>query len=209
MSEQLITLATNYGIPFLALIVFLSCLALPVPCSFVMLMSGSLVTSGDLAFTPVFMAAYGAALAGDQTGFFAGRLAGRFIIPSIERSPARRDLLARAHGMLEKRGAIGVFLTRWLFSPLGPYVNLITGAAGMSWWRFSLPGALGELVWVSIYIGLGMAFSDNILMIADLASNVSGMLAAGAITAFLGWRLWKQIAGSTKDHGPRKVRHQR
>lgn len=207
MSEQLITLATNYGIPFLTLIVFLSCLALPVPCSFVMLMSGSLVTSGDLAFTPVFVAAYGAALAGDQAGFFAGRIGGRFIIPYIDRTPARRDLLAKARAMLERRGNIGVFLTRWLFSPLGPYVNLITGAADMRWWKFSLPAALGELVWVTLYIGLGMVFSDNILMIADLASNVSGMLAAGAITAFLGWQIWKQLAGASKEHHRRTSKH--
>ncbi|MGR6432540.1 DedA family protein [Rhizobium sp. PAMB 3182] len=203
MSEQLITLATNYGIPFLALIVFLSCLALPVPCSFVMLMSGSLVTSGDLAFTPVFAAAYGAALAGDQAGFFAGRIGGRFIIPYIKRTPARRDLLEKAQNMLERRGNVGVFLTRWLFSPLGPYVNLITGAADMRWWKFSLPAALGELVWVSLYIGLGMVFSENILMIANIASSVSGMLAAGAITAFLGWQIWKQLAGASKRHSRR------
>lgn len=189
MTEQLITLATNYGIPFLALIVFLSCVALPVPCSFVMLMSGSLVTSGDLAFAPVFGAAYGAALAGDQAGYFAGRFAGHLILPFIERSPARMALLGKARDMLDRRGGAGVFLTRWLFSPLGPYVNVIVGGAGMNWLTFSAFGALGEMVWVSLYIGLGMVFSANILTIADIASNVSGMLVAGAVTVFLGWRI--------------------
>ncbi len=198
MTESFLTLATSYGLPFLALITSLSCLALPVPVSIVMMLSGSLVASGELDFWQVFFAAYLAALVGDQVGFLIGRVAGAPIIGWLARSPARAALIDKARGQLDKKGWWAVFFSRWLFSPLGPYVNFIGGAAAMNWLKFTAPGAAGELVWVSLYVGLGYFFSSNISAVADLASSASGLLAAGAVAAFLGWRLWIALRAGGK-----------
>ncbi len=198
MTDSLLTLATSYGLPFLALITSLSCLALPVPVSIVMMLSGSLVASGDLELWQVFSAAYLAALAGDQVGFFVGRFAGTPIINFIGRNPGRAALIDKARRQLDEKGWLAVFFSRWLFSPLGPYVNFIGGAAAMNWIKFTVPGATGELVWVSLYVGLGYFFSSNISAVADLASSASGFLAAGAVAAFLGWRLWIALRAAAK-----------
>jgi membrane-associated protein len=90
--------------------------------------------------------------------------------------------------MMQKRGAVGVFLTRWLFSPLGPWVNLTAGSTGFGWHRFTLAGVAGELVWAGLYVGMGYGFAGNIEAASDMLGSVLGFVAAGAV--MLGLGLW-------------------
>lgn len=189
MTESLLALVPLYGLPVLALVVFLSCLALPVPASLVMLTGGSFVAVGELALLPTYMSAVVAAVAGDQLGFALGRRGGAPMLAWLARGRDRAALLERARLWIDRRGGPGVFLSRWLVSPLGPYVNFIGGATGLGWRRFTFWGVAGELVWVAIYVGLGLVFADNIEAVADIAGSLSGFLAAGLVTLFLGWRL--------------------
>ena len=189
MTEQILELVPVYGLWLLAVVVYLSCLALPVPSSLVMLASGSFAAAGDLAMVPTFATALAAAIAGDQTGYLIGRKGGTPLLAWFDRKPDRKALLARAQDWIDHRGGIGVFLSRWLVSPLGPYVNFIGGATGLDWRRFTIWGAAGEVVWVGMYVGLGVAFAGNIAAAADLASDFIGILAAGAVALLLGRRL--------------------
>lgn len=199
MMDDVLALAGTYGLPFLGLVTALSCLALPVPVSIAMMIGGSLAASGDFNLAAVVLTAYAAALIGDQAGFWIGRAGGTPILTWFERKPARAKLIGEARAYAEKRGWIAVFLTRWLFSPLGPYVNFAGGATGANWAAFSSASAAGELVWVVLYVGLGYFFSANVSAVAELAGDASGFLAAGAVAAFLGWRLW---VAYSKAHRP-------
>lgn len=199
MTDQILALVPTYGLSLLVVIVFLSCLALPVPSSMVMLTSGSFAGTGDLDMTATFLAALGAAVAGDQVGFLIGRKGGAPLLMRLASTPDRKALLKRAEELINKRAGVGVFFSRWLISPLGPYVNFIGGATGLNWVRFSLFGVAGEAVWVSGYVGLGVAFSDNIAAAAELASDLSGVLAGGAVTLFIGWRLWIVVRNARKE----------
>lgn len=189
MTEWILELVPTYGLPLLAVVVFLSCLALPVPSSLVMLASGSFVSAGDLPFSLTLLTAFAAAIAGDQTGYLIGRRGGAPLLARLAARGERRKLLDRARAWINLRGGIGVFLSRWLFSPLGPYVNFIGGATGLDWRRFTVWGAAGEAVWVGLYVGLGMAFAGNIAAAGELAGDFSGILAAGTLALFLGLRL--------------------
>lgn len=189
MTEWILELVPTYGLPLLAVVVFLSCLALPVPSSLVMLASGSFVSAGDLPFSLTLLTAFAAAIAGDQTGYLIGRRGGAPLLARLAARGERRKLLDRARAWINLRGGIGGFLSRWLFSPLGPYVNFIGGATGLDWRRFTVWGAAGEAVWVGLYVGLGMAFAGNIAAAGELAGDFSGILAAGTLALFLGLRL--------------------
>ncbi len=186
MSETLMALVPVYGIWLIAAVTFLSCLAVPVPSSLLMVAGGAFAAAGDLSLPATGAAAYAGAVAGDQLGFAIGRRA-ESLIERLKRGPEkRRALILRAQAFADRWGHAGVFLSRWLLSPLGPYVNFIGGATGLNWGAFTLWGAMGELVWVLLYTGLGFVFSDQIQMVADLASNISGLLAAGALAWVLG-----------------------
>jgi membrane protein DedA with SNARE-associated domain len=165
-----------------------------------MIASGAFVASGDLALASVSGAAFGGAVLGDQAGFWLGRKAGR-LLPAPETK--RGKLVAAALAQLARRGAVTVFFSRWMFSALGPWVNLAAGASGFAHARFSLAGVLGEAVWVLVYVGLGIAFGANLQAAADLASNALGMMAAGALALALGAWLWR--AARTPARAPART----
>jgi membrane-associated protein len=188
VSDSLLALLPDWGPVLLALVTFLSCLALPIPASLLMLAGGAFAAGGDLALSGVTGAALAGAVVGDITGYVAGRGSSRLL---NRVSGKRKLLLARARKFTARRGVASVFLSRWLFSPLGPYVNLVAGAVRMPWLPFLLAGIAGEAVWVGLYVGAGYLFADRIEALAALAGNLSGALAAGAVTVGLGLALWR------------------
>jgi membrane protein DedA with SNARE-associated domain len=185
VSETLLALVPTYGFWLLGLATFCSCLALPIPVSIMMLAAGGFVAAGDLSLTACGLAALGGAVAGDQVGYLAGRTGGARL---TARLGARAAPLAKATELLARRGGMAVFLSRWLVSALGPYVNLAAGAAGQPWLVFTAYGLAGEAVWVGLYLGLGYGFAGNLQAASDMAVDVLGFLAAGAVA--LGLAVW-------------------
>ena len=68
MTEWLLELVPHYGTWLVAVVTFLSCLALPVPSSILMLAAGGFAASGDLMLWQVTGAALAGAILGDQIG---------------------------------------------------------------------------------------------------------------------------------------------
>lgn len=181
MTETLFALVSDWGAPALAIATFLSCLAVPVPTSLMMLAAGAFVASGDLGLVPAVAAAFLGAVLGDQAGFGLGRGVGAALTGWLRRRPGRARLLAQAEGLVAVRGAVAVFLSRWLFSPLGPYVNLLAGGAGMGRARFTAMSAAGEAVWVAVYIGLGFGFADQLAAVAGVLADSVGLLTSALL----------------------------
>ncbi|PJF10449.1 DedA family protein [Pseudorhodobacter sp. MZDSW-24AT] len=189
MTDWLLSAVPTYGPLLVALVTFLSCIGVPVPASMLMLAAGGFAASDDLEVWQVALAALTGAALGDQTAYWAARKGGAPLVDRIA-TGARAPLLARARAQVARRGTGAVFLTRWLVSPLAPYANLIAGASRMGWLPFSLAAAAGELVWVSLYVGAGYTFGDNLEAATEFAGSILGFLAAGAIAGGLGWWLW-------------------
>ncbi|MGI1663216.1 DedA family protein [Palleronia sp. KMU-117] len=186
MTELFFSLVSTYGALVIGVTTFLSCLALPIPSSFVMLAGGAFVASGDLTLLAVVGAAYAGAVIGDQAGYRAGRYGGQRLETRIAQVPARAALVARARAFVARWGAAGVFFSTWLVAPLGPWVNVAAGATGMGAVRFTFWDALGEAIWVAIYVGLGYAFAANIDALAGLLGNAVAAITAAAVAAGLG-----------------------
>jgi membrane-associated protein len=186
MTDWLLGLVPQYGLYLLAICTFASCLALPIPASILMLAAGGFVASEDLDLAGSMSAALLGAMAGDQVGYLAGRWGG---VGLVDRIGKRAAPLARATDLLARKGGIAVFLTRWLLSALGPYINVAAGAAGTPWSSFTLWGLAGEGVWVGLYVGVGYTFTGNLVAASAMAVNILGFLAAGAVAMGLGWWL--------------------
>ncbi|NBZ87465.1 DedA family protein [Stagnihabitans tardus] len=189
MTDWLLALVPTWGVWLMALATFFSCLALPVPCSVLMLTAGGFAAAGDLDLGALLMGSLAGAVAGDQTGYRLGRLGGQPLLARLARNPTRAALLDRAARLMETRGAPGIFFTRWLFAPVGPYANFTAGALGWSWTRFTLWGVLGEAVWVGLYCGLGYGFAGNIQAATDYAGSLLGILAGLAAMGAAAWWL--------------------
>jgi membrane protein DedA with SNARE-associated domain len=192
--ETLYALVPQYGGWVLFAVTFLSCLAVPFPASLVMLAAGAFVASGDLSGAAVVAGALGGAVLGDQMGYAAGRIGGGWLVARLSRRPAAAVWLGRAVARMDARAGRTIFLSRWLVSALGPYVNLAAGAARVRWGRFTGAAVAGEVVWVAIYVGLGFLFASRVEAIGATLPSLLAALGAAAIAVLLGRALWRRRA---------------
>lgn len=193
MTDILLLWVSDYGLLVITLATLLSCFALPMPSSLMMMAGGAFAAAGDLVLWQVCLAAFVGAMTGDLTGYsMARRYGGDGLWARLRQRRASARLLDQAESLLQRRGGWAVYLTRWLFSPLGPYVNLIAGATRMPWRRFVLADLAGEATWVSVYVTLGYVFGTQIEELSDTLGNVIGALTAGVMTLLLGRALWRQ-----------------
>jgi membrane protein DedA with SNARE-associated domain len=90
-------------------------------------------------------------------------------------------------------GGPGIFLTRWLLSPLGPWINLASGTAGYPWHRFLFWDILGEVTGAAVYISLGRAFSDRVMALDGVLGDATWAVGAFIVAIILGYQLWKRL----------------
>lgn len=205
MSDVFLGLVADYGVPIVFCVTFLSCLALPVPSSILMLASGGFAATGDLSLAAVLAAAFLGAVIGDNSGYWIARASGDRMDRWLENHPKRAALRRKSEAFMEKWGGSSVFFSCWLVAPLGPYVNYVSGLTRFTWVRFALWGVAGEIVWVSLYVGLGYAFADNVTSIASIIGNASGLISAIVVAIGLGLWLWN--VSKPRMDKPRKAPH--
>lgn len=201
MSADLIALLAENGTLALFLLLAINCLGVPFPASLMMLAAGSFAAQGEMDLTTVLAVGTAGAVLGDQTGYAVGRLGGAYFVNDFARRFGATTALARAEALSKRWGGAGVFLSRWLFSPLGPYVNLVSGMTRLSWTRFTVWGVAGEVIWVGGYVGLGFTFSGSVQVLADVLGNLSWFLAGAIVTLLLGWKAVPLIRGALWAHG--------
>ncbi|MDH7639374.1 DedA family protein [Sphingomonas oryzagri] len=185
MNAELIGLLTRYGLPALFLIIAVTSAGAPFPDSLLLIAVGSFVAQGDLDYWPVVATATAGAVAGDQIGYALGRWGGRPLAAKF----AGGERIEKAEAFSRKWGGPGIFLSRWLVGPLGPWINITSGLTVFSWPRFLILDIAGELLWVLIYVTLGRQFSDKVEAIADLLGNLTWVILGLIVTAALGWKL--------------------
>ena len=121
-------------------------------------------------------------LCGQSLGFLLGRLAG----PTIRRSRLGRRLGAswdRASALLERRGGIVVFISRFLpvFHALMP---VAVGMSAMSLPRFLAWAAPAALIWGAAYVGVGAAAAESFRALTDHL-HLAGYVFVGVILVFV------------------------
>ena len=154
MTELFMAWLGEWGPIVVFCVTFLSCLAIPIPSSIVMLTAGGFAASGDLSLAAVAAAALVGAVLGDNAGYWLARGAQSHLTRWITTSPARTGLYDRAGAYMDRWGGSSVFFSCWLVAPLGPWMNYLSGITRFRWPAFALWGLAGEIVWVSIYMWL-------------------------------------------------------
>ncbi len=198
MTDLLMQLITDYGLIILSVSILLACMAVPVPSSVLLVLSGAFVGSGDMDLTQVLLVAFLSAVVGDQLAYGLGKLGGNALEQRFASSAKYAKPIAQAKAFSSKWGGIGVFLSRWLVAPIGPWINYASGMGDYSWRSFTIWAILGEVIWVGLYAMLGVMFSDNALALADLLADTSWVLLGGILMFFMGKRLLKTLRQSVK-----------
>ncbi len=192
MSEQVLAALARYGLPALFVVVAIAAIGVPLPVTLLLIVTGSLAAQGVInIWWAIAAAAVGASL-GDQIGYAIGHWGGKALVNRLAGMVGKADGLKQLETKASKLGGAGIFFSRWLVTPLGPWVNFAAGIANYSWVRFSVWDFLGETLCAALYICLGLAFSDRVQAVADVLGNLTWAAVGVVIAALLGWKLFSR-----------------
>lgn len=193
MSDYLLATLGVYGVPVLFVALLVGSAGVPLPASLLLVAAGSFVEQGELELWPVLALSAAGAILGDQIGYALGRWGGRRLTRRLGRLVGGEKRIEDAEEWLRRREGVGVFLSRWLLTPLGPVVNLTSGATRYPWPRFILYDVLGEALWVALYVLLGRFFSDRVQALSDLLGDLTWAVLGLVAAALLGVLVFRYL----------------
>jgi membrane-associated protein len=193
MNEQLLAAVTQYGAPALFGIVAIAALGVPLPITLLLIVVGSMVSQGAMDIWWAVGAASAGSILGDQAGYAIGRWGGSAAVAKLSGLFGKKTNLEAMEAKARAWGGPGIYLTRWLLSPLGPWINLASGTAGYPWHRFLLWDIAGEITGAAVYISLGRFFSDKVMALDGVLGDVTYAVAALIVAIVLGFQLVRSI----------------
>jgi membrane-associated protein len=207
ITDQLLAALSLYGLPVLFGILVIGCAGLPLPGSLMLVAAGSFAQLGEMKLWQVITVASAGSVLGDQIGYGLGRWSGR-LAEQLSRKLGGEEKLKSAKEFTKHWGGTGIFFSRWLVTPLGPWLNLTSGMAAYSWPRFVLWDVLGEVLWVVLYVMLGELFSDRVQALAEILGSLAWVLAGMVLAVILGWQLAKYFrpAGPARTNSKTRVK---
>lgn len=187
MSDLLLTALLNNGALMLGSTLFLAALGLPLPASMVLIAAGAFTQQGVLGVQEAASAALAGAVLGDSGSYGLGRFAAVRIPPRMRASP----LWSRSTALFTRWGLLGIFVTRFLLTPVALPVNLLAGSMRYPWSRYLAAVVAGEATWVGLFGGAGYMFAQQWEFISGLATDAGGVLLGGVLVVAAGRWLWR------------------
>lgn len=174
----------QYGYPALWLVVFTAAVGAPISGSFLLFAAGAFAAFGDFNILILFPVALSAAVLGDNLGYFIGWKVGTPVLVWLERQKRFRFFspksIARGRHYFKRRTGWAVFITRFLIVVLGGPINFLAGTEHYSHRKFLLWDISGQMLSVTISLGLGYIFAAS----WGEAENIFGAF-SGLVLAFL------------------------
>lgn len=184
MPAWIVDLFARYGYAVVFGGVFLENTGLPVPGETMLLAGGALAHFGRLSLGWVIVTAIGAAVLGDNLGFFIGRRAGRAL---AERHGWRigltRARLALFDAFFARHGPKTVFIARFI-TGLRVFCAFLAGASPLAWPTFLFYNASGAVVWSTAIAVVGYALGHSWETLERLVGR-TGVLALVVVAALV------------------------
>jgi membrane-associated protein len=193
ITDQLLGALSQYGLPVLFGVILIAAVGIPLPISMMLVAAGSFVELGEMKLWQVILVASTGAVAGDQIGYALGRWGGHRVVERIKRRTNGAAKMERAQAFAKRWGGAGIFFTRWLITPLGPWLNLTSGLAEYPWAWFFLWDVLGEVLWVVLYVMLGKFFSGRVQELVEILGNLGWVIVGLVAAVLLGWKAFRYL----------------
>jgi membrane protein DedA with SNARE-associated domain len=193
MNDQLLAIVSQYGTPALFGIVTIAAIGVPLPITLLLIVAGSMISQGAMNLWWAVGAAAAGSVLGDLCGYAIGRWGGPAIVARLSGLLGNRVDLQAMEAKVKAWGGPGIFLTRWLLSPLGPWINLASGTAGYPWRRFLFWDILGEITGAAVFISLGRFFSDRVMSLYAVLGDLTWAIAALLLAIILGYQLFTYL----------------
>jgi membrane protein DedA with SNARE-associated domain len=195
LTDQLLAALLFYGIPAIFGATVIASVGAPLPASLMLVAAGSFVEQGEMKLWQVIIVASTAAVLGDQIGYGVARWVGRRLVARISRKIGGETKIRKTEALAKRWGGgwPGIFFSRWLVTPLGPWLNVTSGIADYPWRRFILWDVLGEVLWVVLYVMLGYIFSDRVQSVAEILGNLAWVIIGFIVAVILGWKITQYL----------------
>ena len=191
LTDTLLAALSLYGLPVLFGVIVIAAAGVPLPITLMLVAAGSFIDLGQMKLWQVIAVASAGAVLGDQIGYALGRWGGPRLAARITRRKDGHLKIAQAREFTKRWGGAGIFFSRWLITPLGPWLNLTSGMAAYPWRRFIWWDVLGEMLWVVVYVMLGKIFSDRVQALVEILGNLAWVIVGLVAAVILGWQLWQ------------------
>jgi membrane-associated protein len=198
LNDQLLAAMSTYGLPALFVIVLITSVGFPLPSTFALIAAGSFIQLGDMNLTWVLGLGITGALVGDQIGYAIGRFGGRKLAMRVGGWFGGAQRLHEAEIFAQKWGAMGIFFSRWLITPLSPWLNIVSGITAYSYPRFLVWDIPGEIIWVVLYVMVGKFFSDRVQAVTEMLGSIGWALVGLVAAVIFGWALVRRIRSARK-----------
>ena len=197
--------AVEHGYAVLFVWVFAEQIGIPVPSIPFLLAVGALAGAGRLNFALALALGASAALLADLVWYYAGRRRGPRVLRVLCRLSFEPEACVRnTEKMFTEHGARSLLVAKFI-----PGLNLVAaplaGLIRMPVLRFSLFDALGALLWMGSYAGLGYLFSEQLEQGAAYALRLNSALLLvliGSVLAFMAWKYMRHQGGLHQSLAP-------
>jgi membrane protein DedA with SNARE-associated domain len=185
-------LLDHYGYAAVGVLIFVENFGVPAPGETILIAAAVYAGAGRLNIVTVSVIAVAAAVAGDNVGYLIGRTGGRVVVHRWGRymllTPER---FQRAEDFFVRHGAKVVTVARFI-EGLRQANGIIAGTTGMPWPRFLAFNALGAVLWVGLWAGLGYAAGTHIGSIYEQFTRYQTYVLIGLGAALLARHLFRR-----------------
>jgi len=181
----------RHGLVALFFLMLLDQLALPVPMDVFLLAAGGLVGTGKIPFYPAVAALAGAGLLANCFWYYVGRRRGNHILTFFCRISLEPDSCVRRTQNLFTRYGFGALLIAKFIPGLNTVAAPLAGVSGIGFFRFLLLNTLGLLLWIVLYLSVGILFHHQLEAVAAWGARLGGGLAwvlGGAVVLYLAYK---------------------
>jgi len=166
-------------------------LGLPLPSAPLLLAAGALAGASRMNLAVAVLLPVIAAAVSDALWYELGRRRGMKLLRWLCRVSLEPDsCVNKTQGQFERRGEWALVVAKFI-PGLNAIAPPLAGASRMPWTRFAFFDGLGALLWVTVYIGVGYIFSNQIERAASqlvfLGRGLFVLLVAGLLL-YIGWK---------------------
>jgi len=166
-------------------------LGLPLPATPLLLAAGALAGSGQMSLPLAITIGVLASLLGDASWYEFGRRRGGEVLNLLCRISLEPDSCVRkTEGAFVRHGARSLLVAKFV-PGLNTMAPPLAGIIGMRFWRFLVFDALGALLYIGTFVGLGFVFSNQIELVAKRLANLGFsvmLILGGGLAVYITWK---------------------
>ncbi len=174
-----------YGILFLIIFSETGLVIAPfLPGDSLLFVAGALAGGGALQLEWVMPLLMLVAFAGDNTNYWIGRGAGRWLVHHLGGRLINRENLDRTHAFYERHGGKTIVFARFL-PIIRTFAPFVAGIGGMRYRLFVMFSALGSLSWIATFVAGGYFFGNIPVIKNNLTLMTLGIIVVSLLPAII------------------------